>query len=343
VDIFTQVEAPASSTAPAGVGNPGWMAVDGTVDSYTYRGTGIPLRKVVLRQGKVLKVRGDDVGLALAAPLGAVAVRITTGSQRSCAIFDAGSVRRDDPGIFLARDAAAPAIADCSDATLLTAIGTTSCTAGGDWPTCGGTCPNDGVCAPNVFSQCVCAFPGDPCGGTAPVCNGECAAGEECVAIEDGFPGTGGACTCTPIGVTPCGAGADPACENACPSGKVCGSLYGTYGAFCACHDDGVPCGPGPGECSLDTVCTFFGPGYTWSCLPTFCGGTFPTCGGTCGDGRACVPLDLIGTGFCVCATPGFTCDGPACGEGFNCPSGEVCTVAPPPGGGAVTCSCQTP
>jgi hypothetical protein len=340
VDVFTQSEPPASWSAPPGVGNPGWTAVDGAVDRYLYRGTGVPFRKVLLREGRVLQVRREGLGLDLDGPLGAVAIRVTTGTLRSCAVFGAGTVLRDDPGSFSARNAPAPPIADCSDASLTGALGP-SCVAAGDWPTCGGPCPEDGVCAPRLDGTCICAFPTQGCGATAPVCNGECGAGEECVAIEDGLPGAGGLCTCTPVGVTPCGAAGAPSCGGACDAGDACVSVTNTHGTFCTCATAGADCGPLPGECPLDFQCTFLGPTTGYACVPTTCGGTFPTCGGVCSGGRDCVPLEVAGTGMCVCATPGFSCDDPACGGGLTCPSGEICTVDL--SGGGPTCSCEAP
>lgn len=337
IDLFTTGPA-STTTAGPGVGRPGWATVDGAADGYLYRGTtATPVRKVVLRQEKVLNVRGDDVGLDLSAPLGAVAIRITTGTLRSCALFGAATVRRDEAGDFLARGASASALADCSDATLQNAL-STGCTGGDDWPTCGGSCANDGVCAPTPFGSCTCAFPSSPCGGTAPVCNGECGAGEECAVIEDGLPGEGGACVCTPIGVTPCGAPEDATCGGGCASGSHCELLTTTSGSSCSCLDDDAMCGPGgPGACPIaDSTCTYQPVSGNWICLPTFCGGTFPTCGGTCGGGKVCVPVESVGgPELCVCATPSLSCGEGVCEGGLTCPSGEVCTID----GG--NCSCE--
>jgi hypothetical protein len=85
----------------------------------------------------------------------------------------------------------------------------------------------------------------------------------------------------------------------------------------------------------------FIGFPENWVCAPTYCDGTFPACGGTCDDGRDCVPLDVVGNGFCACATPGSSCDDPACGSGLACPSGEICTVVS--SSGDVSCSCEAP
>ena len=80
------------------------------------------VRTVVLRTGPVLKLRIASSLLNLVPPEGAVAVRLTWGSVRVCALFDGAAVRFNDNHRFVARDADAPAIADCDDATLLGAL-----------------------------------------------------------------------------------------------------------------------------------------------------------------------------------------------------------------------------
>src|SRR6185295_16377487 len=149
------------ASAPAGAGNPGWKVSQQRVASYRYQnsaGVGVStLRRVTLIQGRLLRVRAD-AGLALTAPLGAVAIRITTGSLRSCAVFDGVAIRRDVIGRFMARDAAAPTLADCSDASLSAEVGTPCGESA--WPTCGGSCQGDGICAGEVVgSACRCVFP----------------------------------------------------------------------------------------------------------------------------------------------------------------------------------------
>jgi hypothetical protein len=303
VEVFPQTEPQQTVSAPGGLGNPGWEVRDGVVDGYLYRSSGPAVRKTVLRAGKLLKVLSDDAGLDLAAPLVGVAIRITTGSRRNCAVFPAGTVRRDQAGRFVARGAIAAALSDCSDASLLAPLAL-DCDSKSDYPTCGGPCPS----------------------------------GEECVAIY----GPPGGCACTPIGVTPCGAQGwnSAACESgACPAGETCQYYRYDVGSYaCGCFDPNQPCGAGggPGVCPPDAgECQplEYG-GYT--CTPTFCGGTYPTCGGPCGAGRACVPVTLEGmsSGLCVCGAPENQCD-QMCG-GFTCAPGEVCT-----GHDSGACSCE--
>src|SRR4030095_8536691 len=145
-----------------------WSVDQYGVETYRYRnggGTGISrLRMVTLSRGRRLRVRGVSA-IGLGVPLGAVAIRVTTGSLRSCAVFAGASVRRDLVGRFVARDASAPAFADCDDVTLLNALGL-SC-ADSAPGACGGVCPGNGVCAPDQLGgPCRCVFPTQPCGET---------------------------------------------------------------------------------------------------------------------------------------------------------------------------------
>ena len=119
--------------APAGVGKPGWEVVTGSSPSFKYRNSVAPagpspLKVVVLKQGKQMKLTGAAIGLALTAPQHSLAIRVTTGSLRNCAVFGASTVRRDQPGSFLATKALAPSIPDCSDASLGGGASTTTST-----------------------------------------------------------------------------------------------------------------------------------------------------------------------------------------------------------------------
>jgi hypothetical protein len=339
VEIFAQSEPSQSLSAPAGLGNPGWKVQTGANESYVYRSPTPAVRKIVLREDKLLKLLSDDAGLALTAPLGAVAIRFTTGSLRNCAVFPAATVRRDEAGRFVARDASASALSDCSDASLLAPLGL-DCDSKGDYPTCGGPCPEGSSCQTGPGDTCACVAPPQPCGATEPSCSGVCPSGEECVGILDGPP-FGSSCVCTPIGVTPCGAVDPQVCDNgvgACPPDETCQFFRVDVGIYiCACFDPNQPCGNGPGSCPGDSQCEPVptGNGY-YTCVPTFCGGAYPTCGGACSGGKSCVPLDVGGAGFCVCAAPENECEGLMCG-GFSCPPGEVCTADL----GSTACTCE--
>ncbi len=137
VELFSQND-PARPvlSAPAGVGKPGWKVTDRSVDSFKYSNSAAPaapspLKVVVLKMDKQLKVSAPATGLALAGPQGSVAIRVTTGSLRSCAVFGPGTIRRDEAGSFLAVKALAPSIPDCSDASLGAPSSTTTTTTAG--------------------------------------------------------------------------------------------------------------------------------------------------------------------------------------------------------------------
>ncbi|MFQ5665379.1 MAG: hypothetical protein ACE5I7_03005 [Candidatus Binatia bacterium] len=108
---------------PSGEGKPGWKVKDGSTKLYHFVNgkapSGIsPVRTALLRQGKRLKVIAKDAGLALTGPQGAVGLRITTGSLRSCALFGPSTVKKDQVDKFLAKGASPSSLADCSDASL---------------------------------------------------------------------------------------------------------------------------------------------------------------------------------------------------------------------------------
>ena len=78
--------------APAGLGRPGWRYGRPGFVRYRFRngsapGGISPIRSVVLREGKGLRVVARDIGLGLAGAQGSVGVRIEIGSIRLCALF----------------------------------------------------------------------------------------------------------------------------------------------------------------------------------------------------------------------------------------------------------------
>ncbi len=124
IELFSQNDPATPSLAiPPGLGTPGWKVVDGSVDSYKYTNKSAPagpspVKVAILKQGKMIKVIAAETGLAIVGPQARVAIRITAGSQRSCAVFGAGTIKRDLAGNFLAVRAPAPAVPDCSNASL---------------------------------------------------------------------------------------------------------------------------------------------------------------------------------------------------------------------------------
>ncbi len=130
----TAEPAGAAFVVPSGVGKPGWRSNAGTRPSHVFAnpdaapGQGA-VKNIVLKQGRMLKVFAKGVGLALAGPQGTVGIRLTTGTLRNCARFDASTVRVDEAGRFKA--VGSVALADCADLvppTTTTSTTTTSTT-----------------------------------------------------------------------------------------------------------------------------------------------------------------------------------------------------------------------
>lgn len=306
IEVFSQHEPPATLSVPPGAGNPGWSARAAAHPSYKFRNslapTGIAtMRTVTLKQGKLLKLVARDTGLALTSPLGPIGIRITTGTLRNCALFDAATIVTDKPGLYLAKHALGGSISDCSNASLDGTPPPPTC--GGIFPKCFGSCPGDGVCMAGSFT-CACFSPSTPCGQTSPICGGACDAGEECDAVGPGYPPT---CECIPVGSTRCGSPGAPQCGGECSSGRVCRPAYalplfgGALG--CGCASPG-PCGLDGLDCPNGFACAVTLP-LAFTCKPIDCSGGsgYPTCDGACGPGGVCQAVTSPGFGStCVCA-----------------------------------------
>jgi hypothetical protein len=324
IEIFSSVEGAASIAAGPASGDPGWTKKDSSVDLYRYRnksapGASSPVTAVVVREGKGLRVRSVGTGLPLTASHQSLGVRISFGATRSCALFTAAGVVKDEPGRFIGKNAAASTLTDCSAGSLLGLV----C---GDtlFPECGGSCPSGSVCSSQDLSACVCIADTDPCGSTFPTCNGECPVGEECANV-------GGApinnCGCIPVGASPCGT---DQCGGACPGGQECNFFESGHPFFigCLCGPPG-PCGSGGDDCQVGFFCGV-DPVFGATCLPRLCsGGSYPVCGGTCAGGEVCIAFGLPGTFLgCICLPPGLPCES-TCSAGWECPAGEACLQGP--------------
>ncbi|HEX6130871.1 MAG TPA: hypothetical protein VF044_04020 [Actinomycetota bacterium] len=133
IDILTRDGGDVTFIVPPGESAPpGWKAKDGaSVDLYKYVNKDAPggpteLKVVVLKETKVLKLVGKAAGLPLTGTLGDVVVRVTTGSLRNCARFDAATIRRDEPGKFIAKGALASSLTDCASGPPTTSTSTTT-------------------------------------------------------------------------------------------------------------------------------------------------------------------------------------------------------------------------
>jgi hypothetical protein len=297
IELFSQDAGGTSLSIPPAVG---WLTKDGTPAVYKFVNklapTGVStFSSFLLKSGKAIRIRGASTGLPSGGSLGAVGIRITMGSTRVCALFDATTIRRDEGRVFLARDAKAASLSDCSNASL----GGFSCTDGADAPTCGGTCPPGSACATRDLSTCECISAAQPCGDTAPACNGECPTGFQCGATG-GFPLTG--CGCVPENTTACFGSAT--CGGSCPTGLSCfpTGVVLPIGSFswCECFDG--PPTDACGGCPLGFDCAVI-PGVppTGICVPSVsCNGPsgYPTCDGSCPVGTTC---QSVLPQFCAC------------------------------------------
>jgi hypothetical protein len=238
VELFSGTGETALLPAPGGLGKPGWLVASGPTSQFRFQNALAPggvsvIRLALLKQGRVLKVTSRIVGLALAGPQGSVGIRITTGTRRSCALFDPATIKRDEAGRFVARNAVAAAIADCSNASLGGAPPTTTTTTSTTLP----------GCSVDPF---------------APACVGVCPSGEQCVG---GFgAGLGIECGCIPDDATPCLESGYPACGGACTGGRVCQAFHllpgeGPEITSCACVDPGNTCDDPAGTCFEIGVC----------------------------------------------------------------------------------------
>jgi len=322
-------EEQAALLAEPGLGRPGWKVRATPKVTYTYASptSTTALNAVALRTGTGLTIRAKTAGLALAAPAGAIAVRVDMGETSVCALFDGDAVRTDQAGRFVARNADAGGLADCRDETLAALACETTLS-------CGGSCPGDAVCAghPSGLGGCTCVSPHQPCGDSAPACNGECPVGEECSNLGGVLQTS---CGCLPVGSTDCG-GVYPSCgDGDCPAGLSCGidtfsSPSGATAEWCACRIG--PPSPCPGGCPDTWTCTPTLPLGEYVCLPPACADNpgEPVCDGTCEQpGTQCTSVG----GLCFCVEP---CSGgdpfPTCGG--SCPAGLSCFAT----GGSCVC-----
>lgn len=243
IELFSPSQ-PTQALTLAG-GATGWTTKTGTHPSYTYRNrhadAASPVEKLLLKSGRQLQVAIREVGFTLVPPTGPIGIRIRVGELRSCALFTAARIVKDTVGRYQARGAVAADLVDCEDTSLGATVG--SCTNGsfsGDQ--CGGECPPGAACGTRDLSTCICIDAAQPCGDTYPVCNGECAVGEECVPTG-GFPLT--SCGCVPAGSTPCN---NSQCGGDCPAGKECNFFQIEIYYSCGCGNPG-PCGSGGDDC----------------------------------------------------------------------------------------------
>jgi len=255
IEITIDAGGAATFIAPPGAG---WKV--GTAPlSYLYKNNlapagGSSVKRLLLRDGKLVKlsVRGATIGAA--SPAGGADVRITFGNDDVlCARFPSSSIVKDQPGTLIAKNAPAPAFctAPTTSSTSTTAVSTTTVTSTSLYPPCSG--------------------------GSAPACDGTCVSGDSCRNVLT--VSAGSVCICVPDALPSCGMGY-PTCGGACDGGNACmpfREIFPAMTTFCACAPAGAVCQGGPSPEDPTSVCT---PG---ACPPGLVCGFALASGGQCG------------------------------------------------------------
>jgi len=101
--MFSAGEGAATLTVPAGVRHARWHTTTGVHARHRFVNRDAPSGASVVRfappeTGKATDDRRACGGVPAAAAQGTIGVRVTTGGIRNCALFDAASVVRDEPG-----------------------------------------------------------------------------------------------------------------------------------------------------------------------------------------------------------------------------------------------------
>ena len=269
-------------SAPRSASDPGWKRVK---RGYQFKHAAAPdpvsaFASIRLHETGGIRFVGKRAGLALGGNEHRVGIRITMGGSRFCALFQPRSVRRDEPGAFLAKGASASELADCSDASL--------------------TPPLSGQCGDNVIDE------SEQCDGSALGLCGEI--GGSC-----GTPGFSNQCSC-------CSANGEMVTLlGCCNPSSVAVSFGPAGGGMCAPLRCDAPytCGSGAeclpsGDCCgrPENPCAFTLTGQTLQpcCAGSVCerpdaSGFFLTCciptGGACGQDQECCSGSCSASGSC--------------------------------------------
>jgi hypothetical protein len=251
VTIEITVDASGGTTlgVPAGAG---WT-VKAAPRTYLYKNGSAPaggssVRKLLLRDGSLVKLAARGAAVGAASPAGGASARVVLANgDVLCARFPAGSIVKDQPGVLVARNAPAPAF--CTPPTTSTSSSTT-------------TVSTTSSTSTSLYPPCV--------GGSAPACGGTCAAGASChvvLSVDAGY-----ACICVPDAGEACGGNEYPTCGGACDRGNVCLPFRDTGTppmGGCGCAHPDAACGGGPSPGDPDGVCVFGACGGTDVCAVT--------------------------------------------------------------------------
>lgn len=118
LEILSPAEGTATLALPAGAWSSNKAGTRLKFANKTAPNATSAVKVVTLVRGKALSLTAKALGLPFAVSEGHVAVRLTMGLQRTCARFG-GTITRDLPGKFAAKNAPAAGLADCADATLV--------------------------------------------------------------------------------------------------------------------------------------------------------------------------------------------------------------------------------
>lgn len=76
------------------------------------------VKVALIKGGRTLKIVSKQAGLPLLGNEGVVAVRVTMGTTRQCAVFDSDDVQKDVERQLIAKTSSTDGLVDCSDAAL---------------------------------------------------------------------------------------------------------------------------------------------------------------------------------------------------------------------------------
>lgn len=248
--------ASATFEVPAGLGKPGWAVKEGRYDSFRFTNSHAPsalgmIRDAYFRETKTLRVKGAGVGLPLLGGQGPVAIRITAGSDRNCALFGGATVTADVPDKFSGTGSiGVPGTDTCSAQSL----GFATCGNDATEPdeSCDGT--DDDACPGLCSASCTCPPPvcgdgivngSEACDGAADAaCPGECQPNCTCLGVcGDGIVNAPGEeCDGADGGTIGC----DGSLGVGCTAGCTCCSIGGAFCADFGCCAAGQTCIPGP-------------------------------------------------------------------------------------------------
>lgn len=127
IEIFSSNDdSVATFAVPKTGASPGWAATGILGRRYVFHHDDAPqapslVKKLRWKKNSRFRMAARYVGLDQAAPRGSVAVRVTAGGTRFCAVFDQPSIQTQGERGFFAGPSGKPNVADCSDASLGTA------------------------------------------------------------------------------------------------------------------------------------------------------------------------------------------------------------------------------